>query len=63
GSYPGVWANETPYASFGVTSPIFLDQLTPDGTLLDSRQVDPAQIVTSFSSKSEVALNLSSDRT
>jgi hypothetical protein len=63
GSYPGVWANETPDASFGVTSPIFLDQMTPDGVLVNSLQVDPAQIVTSFSSKSEVALNLSTDRT
>jgi hypothetical protein len=63
GSYPGVWANETPDASFGVTSPIFLDQMTPDGVVLNSLQVDPAQIVTSFSSKSELALNLSTDRT
>lgn len=63
GSYPGVWANETPDASFGVTSPIFLDQMTPDGVLLNSLEVDPAQIVTSFSSKSELALNLSTDRT
>ena len=63
GSYPGVWANETPDASFGVTSPIFLDQVTPAGVLIDSREIDPNQIVTSFSSKSEVALNLSTDRT
>jgi hypothetical protein len=63
GSYPGVWANEVPDASFGVTSPIFLDQMTPDGVLLNSLEVDPAQIVTSFSSKSELALNLSTDRT
>jgi hypothetical protein len=63
GSYPGVWANEVPDASFGVTSPIFLDQMTPDGAVLNSVQLDPAQIVTSFSSKSELALNLSTDRT
>jgi hypothetical protein len=63
GSYPGVWANETPDASFGVTSPIFLDQMTPEGALLNSLQVRTSQIVTSFSSKSELALNLSTDRT
>ena len=63
GSYPGVWANETPDASFGVTSPIFLDQMTPDGVLLNSVQIDPAQMVTSFSSKSELAINLSTNRT
>jgi hypothetical protein len=63
GSYPGVWANEVPDASFGVTSPIFLDQMTPDGVFLNSVELDPTQIVTSFSSKSELALNLSTDRT
>ncbi len=63
GSYPGVWANEAPDASFGVTSPIFLDQMTPTGVLLNSLAIDSDQIVTSFSSKSEVALNLSTDRT
>jgi hypothetical protein len=63
GSYPGVWANEAPDASFGVTSPIFLDQLTPAGVLLNSLAIDADQIVTSFSSKSEIALNLSTDRT
>jgi len=63
GNYPGVWANEAPDASFGVTSPIFLDQMTPDGVLINTLQIDPAQIVTSFSSKSELALNLSTDRT
>ena len=63
GSYPGVWANETPDPSFGVTSSIFVDQMTPDGALVNSLEIDPAQIVTSFSSKSELALNLSTDRT
>ncbi len=63
GSYPGVWANETPDASFGVTSPIFLDEMTTDGTVVQSVPVDTGQVVTSFSSKSEIALNLSSDGT
>src|SRR5262249_35427452 len=61
GSYPNVWRNETPDASFGVTSPIFLDQSKTDGTVLNSYAVDPTKIVTSFPSKSELGLNLSPD--
>jgi hypothetical protein len=46
--------------SFGVTSPVFLDQLTPSGRLLSTLRVPSAGgLVTSFSSKSELALNLS----
>jgi hypothetical protein len=68
GSYPGVFNNDLVDASFGVTSPVFLDQLTPSGRLVSKLRVpDPSQpgggLVTSFSSKSELALNLStSDR-
>ena len=53
--------------SFGVTAQIFLDQLTPWGTPVSSLTVPTAsraagdQMVTSFSSKSELALNLSTD--
>jgi len=47
--------------SFGVTSPIFLDQLTPSGTTVNSFAVPSNMIVTSFSSKSELGLNLSTD--
>ena len=66
GSYPGVWANETPDPSFGVTSPIFLDELTTSGTLVQTVSLPtsgPNQVVTSFSSKSEIGLNLSPDGT
>jgi hypothetical protein len=28
GGYPEVWGNEKPDASFGVTSPIFVDRFT-----------------------------------
>jgi hypothetical protein len=68
GSYPEVFNNDGPDASFGVTSPIFLDQITPSGQLVNTLQVpDEAgrpgsasnHMVTSFSSKSELALNLS----
>jgi hypothetical protein len=62
GGYPTVFNNDTVDGSFGVTSPIFLDQLTVHGALVNSLAIDPMQIVTSFSSKSELALNRSDDR-
>ena len=33
GTYPYVWNNDTVDGSFGITSKIFLDQITPSGTL------------------------------
>jgi hypothetical protein len=72
GTYPTVWNNDLYDASFGITSKILLDQVTPSGRLIGSLEVpnslqrgnksDSDQLVTSFSSKSELALNLSSDR-
>ena len=72
GTYPYVWNNDSVDASFGITSKIFLDQITTDGWLINSLEVpnssqscvSPAkdQMVTSFSSKSELALNLSADK-
>jgi hypothetical protein len=71
GAYPFVFNNVIPDPAFGVTSKIFLDQITPFGSLLDSLEVpnssfrdvrtESNQLVTSFSSKSEIALNLSTD--
>jgi hypothetical protein len=61
GTYPTVFSNNTVDGSFGVTSPIFLDQLTTRGVLINSLAIDPTEAVTSFSSKSELALNLSDD--
>ena len=69
GSYPGVWANETPDPSFGVTSPIYLDQLTTSGSLDSSLNItstllaNSLNLSTSFPSKSELAINLSGDGT
>ena len=70
GSYPGVWNNDLYDASFGITSKILLDQMTPFGWVINTLEV-PSQplrrgsgadhLVTSFSSKSELALNLSND--
>ncbi|HEV7988105.1 MAG TPA: hypothetical protein VGP23_06440 [Candidatus Binataceae bacterium] len=71
GTYPTVFNNAPIDSSFGITSKIFLDQITPAGALLTSLEVPNSsqngvpptkdQMVTSFSSKSEIALNLSSD--
>jgi hypothetical protein len=67
GEYPNifdthnVWNNANSDGSFGVTSPIFLDYLTSDGFPLGTYPIPTDQIVTSFSSKSELALNRSID--
>ena len=71
GTYPYVWNNDSIDGSFGITSKIFLDQITTSGSLANSLEVPNSlqngvpptkdQMVTSFSSKSELALNLSTD--
>ncbi len=67
GEYPNlldshnVWNNASSDGSFGVTSPIFLDNITTNGRELGTLAIPTDQIVTSFSSKSELALNLSVD--
>jgi len=61
GSYPQVFNNALADGSFGVTSRIFLAELTPRGRPLGTIEVPPSELVTSFSSKSELALNLSPD--
>ncbi len=58
GSYPNVWQNEGPDPSFGVTSPIFIDHISSSGQIVSSFAV-PTTVTTSFSSKSELAINLS----
>jgi hypothetical protein len=60
GSYPQVFNNDLADASFGVTSRVFLSEMTPSGQSLGTIEV-PNGLVTSFSSKSELALNLSPD--
>lgn len=61
GTYPFVFNNDTADGSFGITSPIFLDQLSTGGALLNTLPIDDSQIDTSFSSKSELAVNRSFD--
>jgi hypothetical protein len=72
GTYPTVWNNNLYDGSFGITSRIHLDELTTNGWLVHSLEVPNRpqngmgathdHLVTSFSSKSELALNLSTDR-
>ena len=61
GDYPGVFNNDTVDGSFGVTSPLYLDEITPSGRPQAVIPVPENNLVTSFSSKSEGALNLSPD--
>jgi hypothetical protein len=67
GEYPNlhdshnVWNNTATDSNFGVTSPIILWDLSPRGALLGALHVPSSEIVTSFSSKSELALNRSAD--
>jgi hypothetical protein len=67
GEYPNlkdshnVWTNAATDGSFGVTSPIVLWDLSPEGFELGALHVPSHEIVTSFSSKSELALNRSAD--
>ena len=61
GGYPQVFNNVTVDPSFGVTSPLYLKQITPSGFPQGVIPVPTSELVTSFSSKSEGALNLSSD--
>ena len=67
GTFPLVFNNIVPDPSFGITSPILLDEMTPSGTIVNSITVPNSsttsgdQLVTSFSSKSEEALHLSTD--
>ena len=58
-NYVTVWNNDTVDGSFGVTSPIYLTTVEPNsGRVLSRLRVPTAQVVTSFSSKSELALHL-----
>ena len=69
GSYPNVFNNAIVDGSFGITAKIVLDQLLPSGEVVSSLEVPnnsergisttSDQMVSSFSSKSEIALNLS----
>jgi len=69
GSFAHVWDNVSVDPNFGITAPIYLDQLTARGTRVDSIAVPDGTsgpfgrghdlLTSSFSSKSELALNRS----
>ena len=71
GTFPSVFNNALIDGSFGITSKILLDQLTPWGETISTYEVPNSsqryvtttadQLVTSFSSKSELSLHLSTD--
>jgi len=69
GTYPYVFNNDLYDSNFGITSAIYLDQLSLTGKLISTLEVPNStkptvttdHLVTSFSSKSELALNLSTD--
>ncbi len=71
GLFPYVFNNDNDDSSFGITAKIYLDQITPFGWLINSLEVpnssqrgvtpESDQLVTSFSSKSELSLHLSTD--
>ena len=56
-----VWNNASTDPNFGVSSPIVLWNLSAHGDLLGTLHVPRNEIVTSFSSKSELALNRSAN--
>jgi hypothetical protein len=59
GNLNTVWNNESGDPSFGVTSAISLSDLNiKTGAVLASKMIDPSIVSTSFSSKSELGLNL-----
>ncbi|MDD4913928.1 MAG: hypothetical protein PHW13_02665 [Methylococcales bacterium] len=66
-SYLNVWNNTTPDASFGITSPIIVSDVSTSGAtqatynLTAMAASQGVNLVTSFSSKSELAVNLSTD--
>ena len=63
GSYPNVFNNAQVDANFGVTSPIYLAQITTAGQTVSTTDLTALTgITTSFPSKSEMALNLSTNR-
>ena len=59
GAFLNVFNNETPDPAFGVTSAIKIQDLSAhSGAVLASLAIDPNVVSTSFSSKSELSLNI-----
>ena len=61
-NYVTVWNNASVDGSFGVTSPIELSEVDPiNGRVFRHAQLPTSQVVTSFSSKSELGLHIVND--
>jgi hypothetical protein len=61
-AYPAVWGNAGVDSSFGVTSAIQITDFNPStSTVLSQVTVPPSQVATSFSSKSELGLHITTD--
>jgi len=66
-SYLNVWNNTKPDGSFGVTSPLLISDVSTNGTTVNTYNLTAiaaaqgVNLVTSFSSKSELAVNLSTN--
>lgn len=62
-NYVAVWNNDTVDGSFGVTSPIRLTDVDPfSGHVFGSLRVPTDEVVTSFSSKSELGIHITTER-
>lgn len=62
GNFANVFKNEAPDPAFGVTTPIIIDRRALDGSIISSFTPGAnVPLVTSFSSKSELGLNVSQD--
>ncbi len=63
GNVNNVWNNSSVDGQFGVTSPLqFQDLSATTGALLAAESLDSSQVVTSFSSKSELGLSITSTK-
>jgi hypothetical protein len=61
GTYPTVFNNDKSDGNFSVTSQVFLDDVKANGEFIGTLPIPSDLIVTSFSSKSELAINRSTD--
>jgi hypothetical protein len=61
GRYPEVFNNDGPDGSFAVATPIELTDVTPFGEEINQTELPTDQVTTSFSSKSELSINFSTN--
>ncbi len=61
GKYPEVFNNDGPDGSFAVATPITLADVTSSGSQINKTSVPTDQVTTSFSSKSELSINFSTN--